>query len=153
MKSRMDSNFGKIRPGTAELAALERLEKSAQTYNGRNVVTTLVPSFLDSSSSFLQVTRATIQSWMSFEFKFGQIQIPTTELAALECLKNQCIILWPLNVCCCPLSIPLKKKWYVKKHGCQEDDGCLRVGKTLKQKLASVAMSKEGPFPFLIKLT
>ena len=37
--------FGKIRPGTAELAALERLEKSPYTYNGKNVVITLVPSF------------------------------------------------------------------------------------------------------------
>ena len=27
IKSRMDSKFGKIRPGTAELAALNRLEK------------------------------------------------------------------------------------------------------------------------------
>ena len=68
MKSQLDSKFGKIRPGTAELAALEHLEKSAQTYNGRDVVTTLVTSFLHGSSSFLQVTRATIKSWMSFEF-------------------------------------------------------------------------------------
>ena len=50
IKSRMGSKFGRIRPGTYELAALERLQKSPYTYNGRNVVTTLVPSFLDGSS-------------------------------------------------------------------------------------------------------
>ena len=48
--SGMGSNFNKIGPGTYELAALECLEKSPQTYIGRNVVTTLVPSFLDESS-------------------------------------------------------------------------------------------------------
>ena len=31
----MGLKFGKIQPGTYELAALERLEKSPQTYNGR----------------------------------------------------------------------------------------------------------------------
>ena len=41
--------FDKIQPGTVELAALERLEKSLYIYNGRNVETTLVPSFLDGS--------------------------------------------------------------------------------------------------------
>ena len=60
IKSLMGSKFGKIRPRTAELAAFERLEKSPWTYNGRNVVTALVPSFLDGSSSFLQVTRTII---------------------------------------------------------------------------------------------
>ena len=43
IKSRMGSKFGKIGPGTEELAALERLEKSQYTYNGRNIVITLVP--------------------------------------------------------------------------------------------------------------
>ena len=49
--SRTSSNLGQIRPRTAELAALERLEKSPKTYNGKNVVIT--PSFLYESSSFL----------------------------------------------------------------------------------------------------
>ena len=40
--SRMGLKFGRIRPGTYELHALERLEKSPLTYNGRNVVTTLI---------------------------------------------------------------------------------------------------------------
>ena len=44
IKYGMGSKFGWIKPGT-ELAALECLENSPKTYNGRNVVTTLVPSF------------------------------------------------------------------------------------------------------------
>ena len=44
IKSTMSLKFSKIRPGTEELAALERLEKSPLTYNERNV-TTLVHSF------------------------------------------------------------------------------------------------------------
>ena len=45
--SRTSSKFGQIGPKTTELAALERLEKSPKTYNGRNLVNTLVPSFLN----------------------------------------------------------------------------------------------------------
>ena len=63
--SRTNSKFGQIGPRTAELAALERLEKSPKTYNGRNLVNTLAPSFLKQSSSFLQVTRTCLD-----EFKF-----------------------------------------------------------------------------------
>ena len=44
--SRTSSKFGQIGPTTAELAALGRLEKSPYTYNGRNLVNTLAPSFL-----------------------------------------------------------------------------------------------------------
>ena len=44
--SRTSSKFDKIGPRTAELDALERLEKSPLTYNGRNLVNTLAPSFL-----------------------------------------------------------------------------------------------------------
>ena len=84
--SRTSSKFGQIGPKTAELAALERLEKSPWTFNGENVVNTLAPSFLIGSSSFLQVIRTTIRVGMSS--KFGQIQPQTAELAALECLKN-----------------------------------------------------------------
>ena len=83
----MSSKFGRIRPGTYELAALKHLEKSPQTYNGRNIVTTLVPSFLDGSSSFLQVTRPTIKVRM--RLNFGEIPSLTSELAALEGLKYQ----------------------------------------------------------------
>ena len=57
IRSRTSSKFSQIRLRTAELAALERLEKSPETYNGKNVVITLAPSFLIQSSSFLQVTR------------------------------------------------------------------------------------------------
>ena len=49
-------------------------------------MTTLVPSFLDGSSLFLQITRPTIKAYMSL--KFGKIPSLTTELAALERQKN-----------------------------------------------------------------
>ena len=68
IQSQMGSKFDRIRLGTYELAALERLKKSPYTYNERNVVTTLVPSFLEGSSSFLQVTRSTIKAWMGLNF-------------------------------------------------------------------------------------
>ena len=82
----MGLKLGKIGLGTYELAALQRLEKSPLTYNGRNVVTTLVPSFMDGSSSFLQITRPTIKARMSLNF--DKSQSLTSELAALEHQKN-----------------------------------------------------------------
>ena len=88
MRSRMSSKFGKIRPWTVELAALERLKKSPWTYNGKDVVNTPVLSFLIRSSSFLQVTRTTIRSRMSS--KFSKSQPWTVELPALERLENGC---------------------------------------------------------------
>ena len=51
MISRMSSKFGQIRPLTAKLAALERLEKT-YTYNGRHVVNSPEISCLFGSSSF-----------------------------------------------------------------------------------------------------
>ena len=50
------------------------------------VVTTLAPSLLIISSSYLQVTRTFITSWTSS--KFGQIGPRTAELAALERLEK-----------------------------------------------------------------
>ena len=44
-----------------------------------------VPSFLNRSSSFLQVTRITLKAWM--RLNLGKILSPTTELAALERLN------------------------------------------------------------------
>ena len=52
-----------------------------------NVVTTLAPSFLIGSSSFLHKIRATIKAWMSLNF--GKIPSLTLELAALERQNNQ----------------------------------------------------------------
>ena len=49
-------------------------------------MTTLVPSFLDGSSSFLQITTPTIKDRMSLNF--GKIPSLTLELAALESPKN-----------------------------------------------------------------
>ena len=49
-------------------------------------MTTLVPSFLDGSSSFLQITRPTIKARMSLIF--GKFPSLTSELAALERQNN-----------------------------------------------------------------
>ena len=54
-------------------------------------MTTLVLSFSNGSSSFLQVTKSIIRAWMGLNF--GKIPSLTSESAALECLKNQRIML------------------------------------------------------------
>ena len=87
IKSQMGLKFGKIRSGSYELPALERLKKSPYTYNGGNVVTSLVLLISNGSSSFLQVRRSNIKACMGFNF--GKIPSLTSELAALERLKNQ----------------------------------------------------------------
>ena len=50
-------------------------------------MTTLVPSFSNGLSSFLQVTRSAIKAWMSLNF--DKIPSLTSELAALERVRNQ----------------------------------------------------------------
>ena len=50
-------------------------------------MTSQVPSFFNGSSSFLQVTRSTIKACMGLNL--GKIPSLTSELAALERLKNQ----------------------------------------------------------------
>ena len=70
----MSSKFGQMRPLVS------------MCYNGVNVVSTLAPSFLIRSSSYLQVKRTFIRSRTSS--KFGQIGPRTAELAALERLKK-----------------------------------------------------------------
>ena len=51
------------------------------------MVTTPVPSFSNGSSLFLQVTRSAIKAWMGLNF--GKIPSLSSELAALERVKNQ----------------------------------------------------------------
>ena len=51
-----------------------------------NVVSTLAPSFLIGSYSFLQVTRTVIKACVAL--KFSKIERMSIELFALECLKN-----------------------------------------------------------------
>ena len=58
--SRTSLKFGQIGPRTAELAALERMKKIPQTYNGENDVITFSPLFLIGSFSYLQVMRTCI---------------------------------------------------------------------------------------------
>ena len=60
-------------------------------YNGENVVATLTHSFVIGSSSFLQVMRTYIISWISSEF--GQIRPLTAELVALERLEMSDILI------------------------------------------------------------
>ena len=54
---------------------------------GGNLLSTLAPSFLIGSSSYLQVTRTSIISRTSSNF--GQIRSRTAELAAIERLKKK----------------------------------------------------------------
>ena len=79
---------GQIGPPTTELAALERRKKFPYTYNGKNEVITFSRLFLIRSFSYLQVMRTYIKAYMSLDF--GQVPPLTTELAALERLKNRC---------------------------------------------------------------
>ena len=67
-KAWMGLGFSKFEHGSMEFAALECLNKSPKTYNGSNVVSSLVLPFLDGSSSFLQVSRRTIKALMSLIF-------------------------------------------------------------------------------------
>ena len=62
IKSRMSSKFGPIRPQSAELAALERLENPIDLYL-ENVVSTLVVSIIIDASLILHVTRTTIKTF------------------------------------------------------------------------------------------
>ena len=85
----MSSNFGQIWPPTTELAALERLRKNShRLLMGKKEVITLSRLFLIGSFLYLQVMRTYIKACMSLNF--GQIPPLSTELAALERLKNRC---------------------------------------------------------------
>ena len=92
MRAQRSSNFCQIRLLTAELDALEHLKKPHRPIHvmGKLVLPHFSQLFLFKSFSYLQVTITYIRAWMSS--KFGQILIGTTELAALEHLKNRC---WP----------------------------------------------------------
>ena len=81
MKAWMSSNFGQTPTPTPELSALAHLKNCCIIH-----VTTLAPSFLIRSSSYLQVTKTSITSRTSS--KFGQIGPRTGELAALERLEK-----------------------------------------------------------------
>ena len=84
----MTLKFGQIGPPSAEKAAIERLKKSPYTYNDENGVATFSQLFLIRHFSYLQVMMTYIRAWVSL--KFGQIRPRTTELAAIECLKQKC---------------------------------------------------------------
>ena len=75
--------FGLGRIGTLVSMATN---SSHRVIMGENVVSTLAPSFLIGSSSYLQVTRTSITSRTSS--KFGQIGPRAAELDALERLEK-----------------------------------------------------------------
>ena len=77
------SGFWPDRIGTLVSMATHR---SHRVIKRENLVSTLAPSFLIGSSSYLQVTRTSIISRTSSNF--GQIRPRTAELAALERLKK-----------------------------------------------------------------
>ena len=80
----------KFRPDSTpdcEVSCHECLKKIPLTYNGENLVSTLEPSFLIGSSSFLQVIKTTIKAWM--HLNFSGIPTLTADLAAHEFLKNR----------------------------------------------------------------
>ena len=60
--SQMSSKFGRIRPQTVELAALERLKKNSHTLiMGKNFVSTLEPLFLIGLNIFISLHKYNIQ--------------------------------------------------------------------------------------------
>ena len=61
-------------------------DSSHRVIMGKKFSTTLAPSFLIGSSSYLQVTRTSITSRR--RSKFGQIGLRTAEVAALERLEK-----------------------------------------------------------------
>ena len=75
--------FGPDRIGTLVSMATDSPHRAIM---GKNVVSTLAPSFLIGSSLYLQVTRTCIKARKSL--KFGQIGPRTAELAALERLEK-----------------------------------------------------------------
>ena len=85
MKVWMSLNFGQIPLLATEVVALVRLKSM------NNVMTTLAPSFLIVSSSFLQITSTTIKSQLGS--KFGKFKPRIAELAALERLEKNTHIL------------------------------------------------------------
>ena len=80
IKAWMSLNLGQMPSPTTELAVIERLKSMY------NLVTTTPPLLLIGSSSFLQVTRTAIKSWIVL--KFYKIGPGTVVLAALECLEK-----------------------------------------------------------------
>ena len=90
IKSGMGSKFSKIRQGSAELASLERLEKSQDLY-WEKCCEHSIAIILGWIFFILAGNKTNHKS--SDEFEFGKFPSLTLELAALERLKNQWIML------------------------------------------------------------
>ena len=68
MKSWTTPKFDEIRQPTAELAALERLEKSPYTYTGKMMSPFFSRLLIIQSFCYLQVMRTCIRALMSLNF-------------------------------------------------------------------------------------
>ena len=91
----MSSKFGRIRPRTTELAALEHRKNSHRLIMGKTTSSHYFSRlFLIGSFSYLQVMRTCIKAWMSLNL--GQIPPLTMALAALERLKIDVTTFSPL---------------------------------------------------------
>ena len=98
MRGRKSSNCGLIGPTTAELAAFEHLKKNRhRLIMGKSDVSYFSLLILIGSFSCLQVMITYMRAWMSS--KFSQIRSGTTELAALEHLKNRCCPFFLFHSC------------------------------------------------------
>ena len=86
-----------------------------------NVVTTLAPSILIGSSSFLQATSKPIISWMGS--KFSRIQPGTFELLALERLEIRSLELAPIAC----LGMSLQHKVVLDDNPLLAHDDCVLV--------------------------
>ena len=72
MRAWMSSKFGRIRPRTTELVALEYMKKSRRVIMGKTMSSHFFPLFLIGSFLYMQVMRTCIRAWMSL--KFGQMR-------------------------------------------------------------------------------
>ena len=93
MRARTSLNFGLIGPPTVELDALERLKKKTQ----RLIIGKMMSPLFLRSFTYLHSTMTYMRAWMSLNF--SQIGSGTTELAALEHLKNRCCPFFSFHSC------------------------------------------------------
>ena len=94
----MSLYFGQIRPPTTELTALELLRNTPIDLKwGKwcfHFFSVVFDRILLILFLILYVTRTSIKAWMSL----NQIRLLTTELAALERLKHQCLHFFSVGI-------------------------------------------------------
>ena len=95
IKSRMSLIFGQIRPWTAALSCPCASEKKTHILK-MGYIMNILEHFLIGTSLFLQETRTCIKALMSSNS--NHIRPLTTELHAIERLKNQCKMFFVTSV-------------------------------------------------------